>query len=89
VTLRRLVLTYPNGGFEIRVLYKTPNGLGPSTQACLQEVTGLVRTGLAQALEALNSEAGAEGSLVGTSGFTRREDVLSLEAEPERKAPGG
>jgi hypothetical protein len=80
VTLQRLVLTFKPEGVEIRALYRTQNNANPGTKACLQEVTGLVRAGLKQALEAL--ECGTE--CVGTSGFTTREDVLLATSSPNK-----
>ncbi len=76
MTLQRLVLDFRSGEIVARVLYRrslqaAPN---PGTKARRREVTALARTGLTQALEALDSEAGVE--CVGTSGFTTREDVL-------------
>ncbi len=76
MSLQRLILTFKPEGVEVRVLYRrslqaAPN---PGTKARRREVTELTRTGLTQALEALDSEAGVE--CVGTSGFTTREDVL-------------
>jgi hypothetical protein len=70
--LQRLVLDYRPGELVVRCLYRTDGGHGPNTKARTREVEKLTRTGLTQALEAL--EGGAE--CVGTSGFTTREDVL-------------
>ena len=53
-------------------------GPNPGTKARAREVTELAKTGLMQALEAL--EGGAE--CVGTSGFSTREDVLLAAASP-------
>jgi len=72
MTLQRLVLDYRTGELVLRVLYRTQDGPNPGTKARGKEVSRLARSGLEQALEAL--EAGAE--CVGTSGFTTREDVL-------------
>jgi hypothetical protein len=80
MTLQRLVLDFRTGELVARALYRSQDGAGPSTKARAREVTALVRTGLEQALEALDSEAGAE--CVGTSGFTTREDVLLATASP-------
>ncbi len=72
--LQRLVLTFKPDGLEARVLYRsTPQGPGPGTKARRREVTTLIRTGLEQALEAL--DAGGVVDL-GTSGFTTREDTI-------------
>jgi len=72
--LKRLVLDYRNGEVVVRCLYRTESGAGPTTKARRREVEELTRAGLEQALGAL--EGGAE--VVGTSGFTQREDILSL-----------
>jgi len=74
MTLQRLVLDYRTGEIVLRVLYRRSlqDGPNPGTKARAREVAGLAKSGLEQALEAL--EAGAE--CVGTSGFTTREDVL-------------
>jgi hypothetical protein len=79
MTLRRLVLTFTPEGVELRALYRSQEGPNPGTKARGREVAGLVRTGLRQALEAL--ESGAE--CVGTSGFTTREDVLLAQISPD------
>ncbi len=81
MTLQRLVLTYTREGVEIRALYRSVAGAGPSTKARQREVATLVRTGLEQALEALDGRV----DVIGTSGFTRREDVIVAEADRRRK----
>jgi hypothetical protein len=72
VQLQRLVLDFRTGEVVVRCLYQSRDGSGPSTKARARKVTALVRTGLEQALEAL--EGGVD--VVGTSGFTTREDVV-------------
>jgi hypothetical protein len=72
--LQRLVLDFRSGELVARCLYRTKGSAGPNTKARRQEVEQLVREGLRQALVSL--EGGAE--VVGTSGFTIREDILSL-----------
>src|SRR5215212_4729129 len=81
--LQRLVLDYRTGELVVRCLYRTPDGPGPNTKARRREVTDLCRSGLTQALEAL--EGGAE--VVGHSGFTQREDILSLNRSDEEVLP--
>ena len=77
MTLKRLVLEFRDGELIARVLYRSGlDGPNPSTKARTREVTDLTRAGLTAALEALDSAAGAE--CVGTSGFTTREDLLSV-----------
>jgi hypothetical protein len=72
--LQRLVIETKSEELVIRVLYRSKGQPNPATKARTREVTELARSGLQDALEAL--EGGAE--VVGTSGFTQREDVLSL-----------
>jgi hypothetical protein len=79
--LQRLVLIFTGEGIEMRTLYRTTKDARPGTKARSREVTELARTGLTQALEAL--EAGVE--CVGTSGFTTREDVLLATTSPDRE----
>jgi hypothetical protein len=73
--LQRLVLEFRDGDLVARVLYRSSLG-GPNTgtKARQRVVTELVREGLRQALLSLDSEAGVD--IVGTSGFTQRQDVL-------------
>jgi hypothetical protein len=77
--LQRMVLEFRDGELIARVLYRSGlDGPNPSTKARAREVSALARTGLRDALEAL--EGGAE--CVGTSGFTTREDVLLATTSP-------
>jgi hypothetical protein len=82
MTLERLVLDYRGGELVVRVLYRSEDGANPGTKARIRGVAELARTGLQDALEAL--EGGAE--CVGTSGFTTREDILSLPRPDEPTA---
>jgi hypothetical protein len=82
MTLERLVLDYRGGELVVRVLYRSEDGPNPGTKARTRGVAELARTGLQDALEAL--EGGAE--CVGTSGFTTREDILSLPRPDEPTA---
>jgi hypothetical protein len=79
VTLQRLVLTFKPEDVEIRTLYRSKDGPDPNTKSRAREVTELTRTGLHDALEAL--EGGIE--CVGISGFTTREDVLLATTSPD------
>jgi len=76
MTLQRLIITFKPEELEIRTLYRRRNqdGPGPNSKARWREVEELSREGLRQALASL--EGGAE--CVGTSGFTTREDILSV-----------
>jgi hypothetical protein len=73
--LKRLVLDYRGGELIVRCLYSTKQGPNPGTKARTREVTELARRGLQDALEALEGDYVA---MCGTSGFTQREDILSL-----------
>lgn len=72
--LQRLVLDYRGAELIVRALYRTQDGPGPNTKARQREVEQLVRIGLRQALVSMEGDA----ELVGTSGFTTREDLLSV-----------
>ncbi len=72
MTLQRLVLTFKPEELVVHVLYRTQDGPGPNTKARCREVSELVRSGLRDALEALEGDA----AMVGTSGFTQREDIM-------------
>jgi hypothetical protein len=74
--LQRLVLDFRSGELVARVLYRRSleGASNPGTAKRRREVEELARAGLQDALEAL--EGGAE--VVGTSGFTQREDLLSV-----------
>jgi hypothetical protein len=74
----RIVLDFRSGELVVRCLYRSDGRSNPGTKARAREVTELTRSGLQDALRAL--EAGAE--CVGTSGFTTREDVLLAVASP-------
>src|SRR5215217_4801370 len=84
MVLQRLVLDYRSGELIVRCLYRSSlDGPNPGTVGRRREVTDLCRSGLTQALEAL--EGGAE--VVGHSGFTQREDILSLSRPDEEVLP--
>ena len=72
MTLQRLVLDYRDSEIVVRVLYRSQDGPNPGTKARGKEVSRLARSGLQDALEALEGDV----EVVGTSGFTTREDVL-------------
>jgi hypothetical protein len=76
MSLQRLVLTFKPEGVEIRALYRTQDGPAPDTKARRREVSELARTGLTQALEALEERV----DLVGTSGYEAREDTMMMSA---------
>ncbi len=79
MNLQRLVLDYRTGELILRVLYRSQDGPNPGTKARGKEVSRLARSGLQDALEALEGDA----EVVGTSGFTTREDVLLATTSPD------
>jgi hypothetical protein len=73
--LQRLVLDYRSGELVTRVLYRSSlDGPNTGTKARQREVTELAREGLSTALEALEGRV----DVVGTSGYSVREDLLSV-----------
>jgi hypothetical protein len=70
--LQRLVIDYRTGELVVRCLYRTEGEAGPNTKARRREVTELAGEGLGAALEALEGRV----DVVGTSGFTAREDIF-------------
>jgi hypothetical protein len=81
--VQRIVLDFRGGELVIRCLYRSQDGAGPSTKARRREVTDLARSGLRDALEALEGRA----DVVGVSGYHIREDVLSLSRPDEEALP--
>ncbi len=74
MTLQRLVLTFKPDGLEVRTLYRSKSGPNPGTKARRREVAQLARTGLREALEALEGDV----EDLGTGGYEVREDILGL-----------
>jgi hypothetical protein len=90
MTLQRLVLDYRSGELVVRCLYRSSlDAPNPGTVRRRRQVEDLVREGLRQVLASLEEDA----ELVGTSGFTTREDLLSVALprpqEARRAASGG
>ncbi len=79
MTLQHLIITFKPEELVMHALYRSQGGPNPGTKARTREVTELARSGLTQALEAL--EGGAE--CVGTSGSTTREDILVATTSPD------
>ncbi len=79
-SLQRLVVDFRGGELVVHALYRRSleDGPGPNTKARAREVSELVRAGLEDALEALEGDV----EVVGTSGFTQREDVLLATTSP-------
>ena len=76
MTLKRLVLEFRDGELIIRALYRRSleDAPGPSTKRREREVAELTREGLSTALKALEERV----DVVGTSGYSVREDLLSV-----------
>ena len=84
MSLQRLVLDYRSGELVVRALYLSKGDSNPGTVHRRREVEDLVRTGLQDALRALE---GARVDVVGVSGFTTREDILSISSPSEMSSP--
>jgi hypothetical protein len=84
VQLERLVLDFRSGELVARVLYRRSleGASNPGTAKRRREVAELARSGLRDALERLQGDV----ECVGTSGFTTREDILSLPRPDEPTA---
>jgi hypothetical protein len=72
MTLQRLVLDFRKSELVVRCLYRSKGDSNPGTKGRRREVEKLTREGLTRALEALEGRV----DVVGTSGFTTREDVV-------------
>ena len=74
--LQRLVLDFRNDEeIVVRCLYRSSlDGPNPTTKGRTRKVTDLAKSGLRDALEALEGRV----DVVGTSGFSQREDLLSV-----------
>jgi hypothetical protein len=83
MTLQRLALDFRTGGLVVHCLYHTEGEGGPNTKARRREVMEIFREGLGAALEALEEHV----DVVGTSGFTTREDVLLATTSPVSEKP--
>jgi hypothetical protein len=72
--LQRLVLDFRSGELVVRALYRRglEDAPGTNTKARAREVAELARSGLEDALEALEGDV----TVVGTSGYTSREDIM-------------
>jgi hypothetical protein len=75
VTLQRLVLDYRSGELVMRVLYRSEADTNSGTVRRRRQVEDLTREGLRQALASLE---GGDVTMCGTSGFTPREDLISV-----------
>jgi len=79
VRLQRLVLDYRTGELVVRCLYRSRGDWNPGTKARRREVQDLTRGGLSAALKALEGRV----DVVGTSGFTTREDAVLCTARDD------
>jgi hypothetical protein len=81
LTLQRLVLEFKPEELVVRALYRRSleDAPGTNTKARAREVAEMARTGLEDALEALEGDV----EVVGTSGYTTREDVLLATTAPD------
>jgi hypothetical protein len=75
--LQRLIPDFRTDELVVRCLYRTEGGAGPNTKGRRREVSELTRERLSAALEALEGRV----DVVGTSGFTTREDIVLCTAK--------
>ena len=73
--LQRLMIEMRSEEMIMRILYRSKGDTNPGTVRRRREVEDLVRTGLQDALTALE---GGRVDVVGVSGFVQREDILSI-----------
>jgi len=73
--LQRIVIEMKSEEMILRVLYRSKGDSNPGTVRRRREVTDLCRSGLRQALASLE---GGDVTMCGTSGFSQREDILSV-----------
>ena len=76
MSLQRVVIEFKGSELVLRCLYRRSleDAPGPSTKRREREVAELTREGLSTALEALEGRV----DVVGTSGYSVREDLLSV-----------
>jgi hypothetical protein len=79
VTFQRLVVDFRTGELVVRCLYRSKDGPNPGTKARARVVADLAKSGLRDALQALEGPV----DVVGESGFTTREDVLLATASSD------
>ena len=79
MSLQRLIITFKPEEIVMHALYRTEGNAGPNTKARRREAQELTCEGLRQALASFQGGA----VLVGTSGFTAREDVLLATASSD------
>jgi hypothetical protein len=79
MSLQRLVLDFRTGELVVLCLYCSKGDSNPGTKGRRREVLDLTRGGLSAVLEALDGRV----DVVGTSGFTTREDVVLCTARDD------
>jgi hypothetical protein len=84
--LQRIVIDLRTEETVLRVLYRSKGDANPGTKARTREVTDLAKSGLRDALEALE---GSEATMCGTSGYTTREDLLVVDTKDATIAEEG
>ena len=70
--LQRLVLDFRSDELVVRCMYSSEDDFNPGTKRRTKVVADLVKTGLEQALQALEGRL----DMVGVSGFVQRQDIL-------------
>ncbi len=85
MTLQRLALDFRGGEIVVRCLYRRSleDAPGLSTKRREREVAELTREGLREALRALEGRV----DVVGTSGYSVREDIMVAEVRSGQAKP--
>ena len=82
MSLQRIVIEMKAEEMILRVLYRSKGDANPGTVRRRREIEDLCREGLRQALASLES---GDVAMCGTSGFSQREDILSVGSSDEAK----
>jgi hypothetical protein len=83
MSLQRLIITFKPEEIVMHALYRTQDDPNVGTKTRRREVTDLASSGLTRALKALEGRV----DVVGTNGFTQREDVLLATTSPDADKP--
>ncbi len=85
MTLQRLVIEFKGSELVLRCLYRRSleDAPGPSTKRREREVAELTREGLREALRALEGRV----DVVGTSGYSVREEIMVAEVRSGQAKP--
>jgi hypothetical protein len=85
LTLQRLVIEFKGSELVLRCLYRRSleDAPGPSTKRREREVAELTREGLREALRALEGRV----DVVGTSGYSVREEIMVAEVRSGQAKP--